>query len=103
MSTETEQRLLDFGKWYDHHKETKTDIDKRSEFLEKAIDNLAHLMIHYVEDIRVLEGRGPLGSSNTIISPAGTLMKTAQRPTLVSMAKREKQGKMDLSKLKDGE
>ena len=98
MSIETEQRLLDFGKWYDYHKETITDVTKRSEFLEKAVDNLAHLMIHYVEDIRVLEGRGIMGETNTIITPSATLLKMGNTQTKVSMMQRDK-GRMDLSKM----
>ena len=85
MSVRTEQKLLEFGKWWEYNTKgtdsegatvTKLpeDFDKRTQMIAKAIDSLAHIYIDIVEDIRVLEGRGMLGRNmNKIITPDNIL------------------------------
>ena len=101
MSLQTERKLLEWGKWYDYHKNTITDTDKRCEFLEKAVDNMGHMLIHLIEDIRVLEGRGRIGKSTNIITPHGNMGKANQR-TGLSGDLRKDGGKMDLGKIANG-
>jgi hypothetical protein len=79
MSLESETKLLEFAKWFNFHKSTITSLDKRCEFLEKAVDNLAVALLHAIEDIKVLEGRGRIGGSLEVISPHNALQKVQAR------------------------
>lgn len=93
MSVESEAKLLDFAKWFNWNKKTITAIDKRCEFLEKAVENLGIALLHALEDIKVLEGRGRIGKSFEIITPHNSLFKVAER----------KGGKpLDLKKISNG-
>lgn len=84
MSLKTEERLVEFGVWWDHH--TKKADDGTDEFklpedprkacqmMAKGIESLAHIYLHIVEDIRVLEGRGPVAKNfSKIITPDNML------------------------------
>jgi len=74
MSIRTEQKLLDFGKWWEFNKGSITDVKKNQEFLEKAVTSLAHIYIDIAEDIKILEGRGTVGKAfDKIITPDNVL------------------------------
>lgn len=86
MSERTEKKLLDFGKWWQEHGMKKVDeqyipkppedMKKGYEMMFKAVDNLSHIYIDIVEDIRVLEGRGLIGKNvNKIITPDNVLKR----------------------------
>lgn len=57
MSQKTERVLHDVAKWFHEHKAECSDPDKRTRFLEKAVDHLIWLNTYLVEDIQELEGR----------------------------------------------
>lgn len=57
MSKALERELLEVAQWYCYHKDTDMPIEKRLEFLTKAMDFLIWTLAKSVEDIRVLEGR----------------------------------------------
>lgn len=59
MSFETEERLKDFAVWYKEHVKEISDVAKRTEFLERAMDNMLWLTTYLIEDIQRLEGRSP--------------------------------------------
>ena len=85
MSIRTDQKLLEFGKWWEYHTKKKDDDGayimklpedprKACELMATAIENLSHIYIDIVEDIRVLEGRGPVGRNiPKIITPDNIL------------------------------
>lgn len=79
MSLESEAKLLDFAKWFNFHKGTITSLDKRCEFLTKAVDNLGICLLHALEDIKTLEGRGRIGSNIEILTPHGVKNRVNQR------------------------
>ena len=95
MSLNSETKLLEFSQWFNYHKKTITALDKRGEFLEKAVENLAIIALHLVEDVRVLEGRGPIGRNMEVITPANNLLRTIPRKSQVPV-------KMDLKKIRNG-
>jgi len=87
VSLRTEKKLLDFGKWWEYHSKGTDDkgaivtklpenIDKRTTLLCDAVENLAHIYIDIVEDLRVLEGRGIIGRNvPKIITPDNMLKR----------------------------
>ena len=79
MSLQSEAKLLDFAKWFNFHKTTITCLDKRCEFLEKAVENLGIALLHALEDIKVLEGRGTIGSHLEVVTPHNMLNKVQAR------------------------
>ena len=79
MSLQSETKLLEFAKWFDFHKKTITSLDKRCEFLEKAVDNLAVALLHALEDIKILEGRGRIGGSLEVVTPHNALQRVTAR------------------------
>lgn len=79
MSLQSETKLLEFAKWFNFHKTTITSLDKRCEFLEKACDNLGIVLLHALEDIKILEGRGRIGGNLEVISANNALNKVQAR------------------------
>jgi hypothetical protein len=87
MSERTEKKLAEFGQWWHYHAgineaegvldfKLPEDMNKRTELMAKAVHSLAHIYIDIVEDIRVLEGRGPIGSKvSKIITPDNVLKR----------------------------
>ena len=86
MSVRTEKRLLEFGKWWEYHSKgtddkggvtyrLPEDMGKRTEMLAKAIDALSHIYIDMCEDIKILEGRGPIGGNVSRIITPGNVLK----------------------------
>lgn len=79
MSFQSETKLLEFAKWFGFHRKTIISLDKRCEFLEKAVDNLGICLLHALEDIKTLEGRGRIGSNLEIVTPHGAMNKVKAR------------------------
>lgn len=104
MSFTSETKLLEFYKWFDYHKKTISDPQKRVEFVEKAMDNMARLFLHALEDIKVLEGRGRLGRNMEVITPANNLLVHQRRPTQVPVGipDRKFDGNLDTKKIGNG-
>lgn len=57
MSAKTEEKLMEFTRWYMYHKETITDVDKRSQFFEHAVQSMLILITYMIEDIQKMESR----------------------------------------------
>jgi hypothetical protein len=57
MSRELETKVQEFAQWYFYHNEETTDVVKRQELQEKALQNLYLLVAMVTHDIRKLEGR----------------------------------------------
>jgi hypothetical protein len=57
VSRVTEQKLQDVAKWFYNHKSEISDPEKRTQFLEKAFDQMLWLLSFYLEDLQKLEGR----------------------------------------------
>ena len=69
MSRETEEKLKDFAVWFKEHVKEINDIEQRTRFLERAMDNMLWLTTFLIEDIQRLEGRAP-GQETGLIVPA---------------------------------
>lgn len=61
MSKKLEEELLDLGKWYFYHKTDSMPLEKRVEFLARAMDLTMWVIGRIAEDIQNLEGRGKSG------------------------------------------
>lgn len=57
MSKGLEKELLEVAQWYTYFKSQEMSIEKRMEFLTKAIDFLLWTLARTVEDMRDIEGR----------------------------------------------
>lgn len=84
MSHITEQKLLEFATWYNYNKTGIVDLQKKTEFLDKAIENLALVMVNFAEDVKVIEGRGRLTNTSEIILPSNCLLKKTMRKEKVN-------------------
>lgn len=74
MGQKLDQELLDVAKWWTYHKDECTDVHKRLEFQDKAIDHLLWVLGRVVEDLQKVEGRRPFMTDevlSNIIVPTG--------------------------------
>jgi hypothetical protein len=89
MSKRTDERLNDVGIWWEHNvysgpraedgklkRQLPESLDKRVELLADGFESLVFLMSSIIEDIQVLEGRGPaLRNVSDIWTPDNQLKK----------------------------
>ena len=87
MSVRTEKNVADFAKWWrDNATRTKEDGNVYTNYPEDpvkagmlaidAVEALMNIYIDIIEDIRVLEGRGPVARNvSKIITPDNVLKR----------------------------
>lgn len=70
MSKKTEQELIDLAGWWHYWKDTNMPIDKKLEFLTKAMDIMLWVVAGNTGDIQKLERRGRSGFPRDLVLPA---------------------------------
>jgi len=55
MSKKTEQELVDVATWFHYHKGDNMDIDKKLEFMTRAMDQMLWVLAGAIGDIQKIE------------------------------------------------
>ncbi len=72
MSKKTEQELVDLASWWHYNKDNNNmPIEKKLEFLTKAMDIMIWVIAGNTGDIQKLEHRGRGGFPRDLVLPAG--------------------------------
>ncbi len=72
MSEDFRQKLREWAKYWNYHFQSSSALEKRVEFLEKAVEGCMDLLSRAYEDISKLEGR-PLEDMGSPLYRAGKI------------------------------
>lgn len=67
MSQELRREALEVAQWFNEHRKETSDLQKRVEFLERAVDHLLWLMGRVVDDVAALEHLEKAGVRSELI------------------------------------
>lgn len=55
MSSQTENKMQEFYKWFLEHKNEPSDLEQKTNFTYDVVTNLAYLLTYVIQDIQKLE------------------------------------------------